>query len=71
MIIGGAGGIGEVWTEYMIQTYQAKIVWIGRRKKDTQIERKLKRLAALGPHRDISARMLPIMTLSNGRMTPL
>ncbi|MEH6859674.1 SDR family NAD(P)-dependent oxidoreductase, partial [Bacillus velezensis] len=49
VIIGGAGGIGEVWTEYMIQTYQAKIVWIGRRKKDTQIERKLKRLAALGP----------------------
>ncbi|WP_395096871.1 SDR family NAD(P)-dependent oxidoreductase [Bacillus amyloliquefaciens] len=48
VIIGGAGGIGEVWTEYMIQTYQAKIVWIGRRKKDTQIERKLKRLAALG-----------------------
>ncbi|MDQ8055997.1 type I polyketide synthase [Bacillus velezensis] len=49
VIIGGAGGIGEVWTEYMIQTYRAKIVWIGRRKKDTQIERKLKRLAALGP----------------------
>ncbi|WP_049626970.1 type I polyketide synthase [Bacillus sp. JFL15] len=49
VIIGGAGGIGEVWTEYMIQTYQAKIVWIGRRKKETQIERKLKRLAALGP----------------------
>ncbi|MCM3106604.1 type I polyketide synthase [Bacillus velezensis] len=49
VIIGGAGGIGEVWTEYMIQTYQAKIIWIGRRKKDTQIERKLKRLAALGP----------------------
>ncbi|WP_165625713.1 type I polyketide synthase [Bacillus velezensis] len=49
VIVGGAGGIGEVWTEYMIQTYQAKIAWIGRRKKDTQIERKLKRLAALGP----------------------
>ncbi len=48
VVVGGAGGIGEVWTEYMIRTYDARIIWIGRRQKDADIERKLKRLAALG-----------------------
>ncbi|SFJ89231.1 SDR family NAD(P)-dependent oxidoreductase, partial [Thermoflavimicrobium dichotomicum] len=49
VVIGGAGGIGEVWSEYMIQTYQAKIVWIGRREKDSKIQAQLDRLAAFGP----------------------
>ncbi|HEX3030360.1 MAG TPA: polyketide synthase dehydratase domain-containing protein [Clostridia bacterium] len=46
VVIGGAGGIGEVWSEYMIRTYQAKIIWIGRREKDGSIQEKLDRLAA-------------------------
>ncbi|MDK2598870.1 KR domain-containing protein [Bacillus stercoris] len=51
VVIGGAGGIGEAWSEYMIRTYQAQIVWIGRRKKDAAIQSKLDRLALLGqPH---------------------
>ena len=52
VVIGGAGGIGEAWSEYMIRTYQAQIIWIGRRQKDKTIEAKLNRLAALGtsPH---------------------
>ena len=33
-VIGGAGGLGNVWSEYMIRNHQAKIVWIGRRKED-------------------------------------
>ncbi|GBF32534.1 polyketide synthase of type I [Desulfocucumis palustris] len=49
VVIGGAGGIGEVWSEYMIRTYQARIIWIGRRQKDEGIQAKLDRLAALGP----------------------
>ena len=48
IVIGGAGGIGEVWSEYMIRTYQARIVWIGRREPDETIQAKLDRLAGLG-----------------------
>lgn len=49
VVIGGAGGIGEVWSEYMIRTYQARIVWIGRTSIDAVIQAKLDRLAAAGP----------------------
>jgi polyketide synthase PksN len=49
VVIGGAGGIGEAWSEYMIRTYQANVIWIGRRPKDTAIQAKLDRLAGLGP----------------------
>ena len=48
-MIGGAGGIGEAWSEYMIRTYQARIVWIGRRQKDAAIQAKVDRLSNLGP----------------------
>ena len=37
VIIGGAGGIGEVWTDYMVTTYKARVVWIGRRPLDSRI----------------------------------
>ena len=52
VVIGGAGGIGETWSEYLIRKYQAQMIWIGRRKIDTSIETKQERLAALGlrPH---------------------
>ncbi|CAM2145834.1 Polyketide synthase PksN [Paraburkholderia tropica] len=49
VVIGGAGGIGEAWSEYVIRTYQAHVVWIGRRTKDASIQSKLDRLARLGP----------------------
>ncbi|MFG0213990.1 SDR family NAD(P)-dependent oxidoreductase [Brevibacillus porteri] len=49
VVIGGAGGIGQAWSEYMIRTYQAQIIWIGRRKKDESIQNKINQLAALGP----------------------
>ncbi|MBY9081324.1 SDR family NAD(P)-dependent oxidoreductase [Paenibacillus sp. HN-1] len=55
VVIGGAGGIGEVWSEYVIRNWQAQVVWIGRRKKDTVIQAKLDRLAALGPVPDYIA----------------
>ncbi|WP_426455110.1 SDR family oxidoreductase [Paenibacillus sp. S-38] len=48
VVIGGAGGIGEAWTEYMIRTYQARILWIGRRALDAGIQSKLDRLSVLG-----------------------
>ncbi|QOS80422.1 SDR family NAD(P)-dependent oxidoreductase [Paenibacillus sp. JNUCC31] len=48
VVIGGAGGIGEVWSEYMIRRYQAVIIWIGRREKDAIIQAKIDRLSTLG-----------------------
>jgi acyl transferase domain-containing protein/thioesterase domain-containing protein/acyl carrier protein/SAM-dependent methyltransferase len=48
VVIGGAGGIGNVWSEYMIRTYHAQLVWIGRRPQDAEITAKLDRLASLG-----------------------
>jgi len=48
VIIGGGGGIGEVWSEYMIRNYQAHIVWIGRRPFDAPLAAKQARLGALG-----------------------
>ncbi|NGO11412.1 SDR family NAD(P)-dependent oxidoreductase [Streptomyces sp. HC44] len=49
VVIGGAGGIGEAWTEHMIRTYGAHVVWIGRRAEDDSIRAKLRRLGELGP----------------------
>lgn len=48
VVIGGAGGIGTIWSEYMIRTYHAQIIWIGRREKDVEIEEKIKRLSTIG-----------------------
>jgi acyl transferase domain-containing protein/acyl carrier protein/SAM-dependent methyltransferase len=49
VIIGGAGGIGEAFSEYLIRRYSAQVVWIGLRKRDEVIEDKIYRLAELGP----------------------
>src|SRR5947207_1322511 len=49
VVIGGAGGLGEVWTRFMIEHYQAKVVWIGRRPYDGSIKEKINLLAGLGP----------------------
>ncbi|MBV9225433.1 MAG: SDR family NAD(P)-dependent oxidoreductase, partial [Acidobacteriaceae bacterium] len=52
VIIGGAGGVSEAFSEYLIRHYQAQIIWIGRRPKDAAIQAKLNRLTAFGsaPH---------------------
>ena len=49
VVIGGVGGIGEAWSKWMIEKYQAKIVWIGRRAKDPAIQKKLDALSKIGP----------------------
>src|SRR5205814_7020735 len=49
VVIGGAGGLGTVWSEYMIRTYGANLLWIGRRQIDTAIQAKIAALARLGP----------------------
>lgn len=49
VVIGGAGGVGEVWSRFMIEHHQANIVWIGRRESNADIEQKIEALAQLGP----------------------
>ncbi|MFZ7774523.1 SDR family NAD(P)-dependent oxidoreductase [Bacillus velezensis] len=49
VVIGGAGGIGETWSEYMIRHYKANIIWIGRRMRNIEIDKKIARLSAFGP----------------------
>lgn len=48
IIIGGAGGIGEVLSEYLIEKFQAKVIWVGRRPLDESIQAKIDRLGAMG-----------------------
>ena len=49
LVIGGAGGLGEVWSRYLIQNYSAQIIWIGRRALDQDIQSKIDALSAFGP----------------------
>lgn len=48
VILGGAGGIGEVYSEYLIRRYDAKVVWLGRRQEDEAMRARLDRLAKYG-----------------------
>ncbi len=52
VVIGGAGGLGEVWTRYMVEHFDANVIWIGRRPLDDRIEAKLDDIAVSGkrPH---------------------
>ena len=49
VVIGGAGGLGEVWTRFMIEHYQANVIWIGRRRYNSEIEQSIDSLSRLGP----------------------
>ncbi len=48
VVIGGAGGLGQVWSRWMIRNYGAKIVWIGRRAEDEVIRAGIDALGAFG-----------------------
>ncbi|HKD15247.1 MAG TPA: SDR family NAD(P)-dependent oxidoreductase [Candidatus Angelobacter sp.] len=48
IVIGGAGGVGEVWSRFMIENYNAKLVWIGRRECNATIQEKINSMARLG-----------------------
>ncbi|NSB14158.1 SDR family NAD(P)-dependent oxidoreductase [Clostridium beijerinckii] len=49
VVIGGAGGIGEAFSEYVIKKYNAQVVWIGRRPIDENIQNKIDKLMKIGP----------------------
>ncbi len=48
VVIGGAGGLGEVWSRHVAEQVQARIVWIGRRSPDVALQARLDALAELG-----------------------
>ncbi|ASZ12601.1 non-ribosomal peptide synthetase [Chitinophaga sp. MD30] len=48
VLLGGAGGIGKVTTAYLVQRYQAQVIWLGRRKQDEVINAALDEIATLG-----------------------
>jgi NADP-dependent 3-hydroxy acid dehydrogenase YdfG len=52
VVIGGAGGIGRVWTEHVQRTAGAQVVWVGRRPADDAIRAEQDRLAGFGPRPD-------------------
>ncbi|MGA0532810.1 amino acid adenylation domain-containing protein [Hansschlegelia sp. KR7-227] len=49
VVLGGAGGIGEAWTEHVVRRHGAKVAWIGRRSEDDAIRAKIARIGRLGP----------------------
>lgn len=49
IVIGGAGDIGEAWTEHVMRRHGARVVWVGRRALNADIEARLNRLAGRGP----------------------
>ncbi len=48
LVIGGAGSVGFAWSKYMIRAYDARIIWLGRRNNDSDIQAKIDSLAAIG-----------------------
>lgn len=49
MVIGGAGGLGTVWSEHVLRRCQSQLVWVGRRNIDDTIRQKLDKLSEFGP----------------------
>ncbi len=49
IVIGGAGGIGEAWSEALLRRLRVQLVWIGRRPLDEALQARLDRLSRLGP----------------------
>ncbi|WP_313917227.1 SDR family NAD(P)-dependent oxidoreductase, partial [Tahibacter sp.] len=48
VIVGGAGGLGEVLSEHLVREHGAQVVWLGRRECDETIRQKIERLARIG-----------------------
>ncbi|REC60783.1 hypothetical protein DRF65_19435 [Chryseobacterium pennae] len=41
LLLGGAGGIGRVTSDYLIKQYNAKVIWLGRRGMDSKLEQEI------------------------------
>ncbi|MDO9003247.1 MAG: SDR family NAD(P)-dependent oxidoreductase [Aquabacterium sp.] len=49
VLLGGAGGLGEVLTKHLVQHHAAQVVWVGRRPEDEGIATRCDRIAVHGP----------------------
>lgn len=49
VVIGGAGGLGVVWSEHVIRQCQAQVIWLGRRAQNDAISQQCLRLGQFGP----------------------
>ncbi|MCC1493267.1 SDR family NAD(P)-dependent oxidoreductase [Cognatishimia sp. F0-27] len=49
VVIGGAGGVGQIWTEHVVENAGAQVVWLGRSPVDATIAAAQDRIAATGP----------------------
>jgi acyl transferase domain-containing protein/NADP-dependent 3-hydroxy acid dehydrogenase YdfG/acyl carrier protein len=48
LISGGAGGLGWILSRHLVETYRARLVWIGRSEPDARLRARIQELAALG-----------------------
>ncbi|NKB61133.1 MAG: SDR family NAD(P)-dependent oxidoreductase [Gammaproteobacteria bacterium] len=53
VVIGGAGGLGELWSRYVCTQFNARVVWVGRRPLDEEISKKLDLFTRIGAIRPI------------------
>lgn len=49
VLVGGAGHLGLILSQYLVQRYQARVIWLGRRKQDESIRQKIEAIATFGP----------------------
>ncbi len=48
ILFGGAGGLGVLLSEYLVKNYDAKIIWVGRRKENDEIEKLCNQVETFG-----------------------
>jgi polyketide synthase PksN len=49
VVLGGADGLGEVFSEFLVKHHQAKLIWIGRCDLTAEIQSTIERLSKIGP----------------------
>ena len=48
VILGGAGGLGQVTTRHLIEKYDSQVIWLGRREENPGISAALQQMEQLG-----------------------
>ena len=48
VVIGGAGGVGRIWTRHVLRTANAQVIWLGRSPLDDRIRGHLRSCATSG-----------------------
>ena len=49
VVVGGAGGLGELLSEHLVRTQAAQVIWLGRRAQDERIRAQCERIGQWGP----------------------